>query len=652
MYFRLATEGSASGYTVAAVGGQQRDSAWRSLETWRETASVPDAFYVELIKELVLRITSDTLCGHWPQEICDDLLLNPAASYYRRAEGALRLSYPVSLPLHQLLIDKLNLCIDDSPEQRSAAWPLPTPHWQWGRVASRFRDDRNFTFAEGAYSTVDRLLTTAMDNHPEKDTPVDLDEVPPGGAHVMVNAQVHRLESQPGSNTAGRPLARVVVRHDGKDFKIHCRHAVLCAGSVESAAILLRSVDGDTSQYGGNFTEEFGRLTDHHMLYVTLPFVYRNMMYRDMLGGMKLQTDITFRDKEGKPQGTALVNISVDAESFLPRGCLSATRFPQLVIVYMLPTCLNPNNSVKLDSSRQHPVIDVDFAKVPYLEEKKEVMRSFALASMKAIATTLNLQYLEQTNVGSSPHVFNLISLEDLDSKVKLGTIPLGTVAHELGTIPMPDHDNKGGIVDHDLKMKYGWSNVSVCDLSVFPHSPGANPSLTLAALALRHSDYLIPPRQVLRTSRPIRVYNMTPIDVYARVTLSENSSDAQAMGPLESVIAPGNYCEWKRQTREALFVYAVPRPTPLLSVWSERPPSQPDFSVQAVWPGTVALIVAPPPAPVVPLPHPSPWGEGHPEGLDGLPVGFGDKSTGPISYISTQASRSSSIHYPVHGAF
>ena len=64
----------------------------------------------------------------------------------------------------------------------------------------------------------------------------------------------------------------------------------------------------------------------------------------------------------------------------------------------------------------------------------------------------------------------------------------LGGVAHEVGTLRLGD----GGpsVVDTDLKFK-GYDNLHVCDLSVFPTSPAANPTLTLAALALRLADHL-----------------------------------------------------------------------------------------------------------------------------------------------------------------
>jgi choline dehydrogenase-like flavoprotein len=66
---------------------------------------------------------------------------------------------------------------------------------------------------------------------------------------------------------------------------------------------------------------------------------------------------------------------------------------------------------------------------------------------------------------------------------------PPGAVSHEAGTMRM-DTDPGRGVVDPDLRV-HGQDNLYVCDLSVFPNCPAANPSLTLAALALRLADHL-----------------------------------------------------------------------------------------------------------------------------------------------------------------
>jgi choline dehydrogenase-like flavoprotein len=63
-----------------------------------------------------------------------------------------------------------------------------------------------------------------------------------------------------------------------------------------------------------------------------------------------------------------------------------------------------------------------------------------------------------------------------------------GTVHHAGGSMRMSgDHS---GVVDEDLRME-GYDNLYICDVSVYPMIPAANPSLTLAALALRLADEL-----------------------------------------------------------------------------------------------------------------------------------------------------------------
>jgi choline dehydrogenase-like flavoprotein len=62
-------------------------------------------------------------------------------------------------------------------------------------------------------------------------------------------------------------------------------------------------------------------------------------------------------------------------------------------------------------------------------------------------------------------------------------TADIGGVAHEVGTLRMASHGT--GVVDADLKF-LSYDNLYACVNSVFPVSPAANPSLTLAALALR----------------------------------------------------------------------------------------------------------------------------------------------------------------------
>ena len=97
--------------------------------------------------------------------------------------------------------------------------------------------------------------------------------------------------------------------------------------------------------------------------------------------------------------------------------------------------------------------------------------------------------------------------ITDVQNRVfnELGAIPLaggdlipdrggiGGVAHEVGTLRMgtdPNSQFLDGVVDPDLKL-VGYSNLFACDLSIFPSSPAANPTLTLTALALRLARHI-----------------------------------------------------------------------------------------------------------------------------------------------------------------
>ena len=94
----------------------------------------------------------------------------------------MKIAYPTTLPPHQALIDRLN---------RRTNTDLPFTQWQWGRVASEFRDPNNYDFAEGAFSTIDTLLEAAM-NDPTGGNDKNFRTVP--------NASVVRLEPAPTAN--------------------------------------------------------------------------------------------------------------------------------------------------------------------------------------------------------------------------------------------------------------------------------------------------------------------------------------------------------------------------------------------------------------------------------------------------------------------
>jgi choline dehydrogenase-like flavoprotein len=82
--------------------------------------------------------------------------------------------------------------------------------------------------------------------------------------------------------------------------------------------------------------------------------------------------------------------------------------------------------------------------------------------------------------------------------KVKGGCAPrlsgagFGVVAHEVGTMRMNGPRAEGKYVVEDTYCLKDCNNIYVCDLSIFPVSPPANPSLTLAAMAMQLAKDLV----------------------------------------------------------------------------------------------------------------------------------------------------------------
>ena len=72
----------------------------------------------------------------------------------------------------------------------------------------------------------------------------------------------------------------------------------------------------------------------------------------------------------------------------------------------------------------------------------------------------------------------------------RLSLAGFGVVAHEVGTMRMTGPKTKNRVVDANYQV-HSYPDLYVCDLSIFPVSPPANPSLTLAALALQLAEQL-----------------------------------------------------------------------------------------------------------------------------------------------------------------
>jgi choline dehydrogenase-like flavoprotein len=488
--------------TKTGDSGQQNDAFFQDFKSPYATRDSPDwvggAVYAfggrsNVWGLFIPRPHHETLDRYFPQAVVNDL----RKPYFRKAETLLRISYPETRPVHQALIDALN------------ATNTPTK-WQWGRMASDFKEERNFDFAEGGYSTVDKLLEIAMNNSKSVISKFN----------ILADAEVTQL------NFEQKTVKSLQLRGYAKPLR--AKHVVLSAGSVHSAAILRRS---QVPLEEGLQTA--GHLTDHDMFLVERSFHYQNggPVNRQDVGPMKVQTFV----KLGSPgqEVISLANISVDSSSFLPRALPDDSDLPKFLMVFILPCELLQSNMVDLVPVLNEPVITV--------KREVDTDRARKVADMNALIAEV-MEAMRET--------FDVTFVNDDVPLVVGEPLKLGNVAHELGSLPMPlrtPNATQLAVVDNDLSLR-GYNGVSVCDLSVFPVSTAANPSLTLAALALRLSTKLLPPPAPVTPT--VAVANQTSAPIEVSVTKDGGAGDERVS------VAPGQTLSLVRENHEGVFVY------------------------------------------------------------------------------------------------
>lgn len=263
------------------------------------------------------RIHDEVLRKEFPDNVTNDLLW----TYYTEAEKLMTLSEPETKTIHQGLMERLNI------------QAKPAVQWQWGRIASEFRDAKNFDFADGAYSTIDRLLEIAMSKPLDSDGKLREHD----NFKQLLGTEVRRLEWD--SANSKRVKGVRVRTQDGKEDVIEIKfggQVVVAAGTVYSAALLLRS-GVDLKSRGGL------HVTDHDIFFRALPFEYKDPADRQRIGAMKLQTYVRTTNNE-----VSLANMSIDASSFLPRRDIQLNDYPKWIISFIRQTRLNPNNTIEM----------------------------------------------------------------------------------------------------------------------------------------------------------------------------------------------------------------------------------------------------------------------------------------------------------------
>ena len=307
------------------------------------------------------------------------------------------------------------------------------------------------TVASGVFSTADLLMESTLTGGRE------------GRLQVKLNHMVEGV-----SETAGGVAvqARDLKTREARTYM--AKFAVLAAGTVESARLALRSGLQPNVLIGRGFT-------DHpiHFSHFKIP---RESKFYDPFTSAKTLSQPRERNGQERPPYNILLEINADLnqgryldDNILDELIESRGEWVLGEIVLLLNAELQEDNFLQIATGDQHAQISA--RRVPVSERMEN--------DLKALV--------------------NKVVVDGLGGEIiKQGFGSVGGVAHEVGTLRMrrtkgryvDQHGPQAGVLNENLRF-LGHERLYACDLSVFPTSPAANPTLTLAALAIRLADHL-----------------------------------------------------------------------------------------------------------------------------------------------------------------
>jgi GMC oxidoreductase/NAD(P)-binding Rossmann-like domain len=366
----------------------------------------------------------------WPTEVRDDLL----NTRYDEAERALNRVAPTDTAYQ----DDARAFLEKAVTGYQAS---DAP------VAVQYRGAVGLSVPAGLFSTADLLMEDRLLDDPGYRPPT-----------VNLNIAVWSVLTDPAAphrvtGVRGWDLLAGTAR------TFHARTVVLAAGTVESAKIALQSGLTDPNA-------RIGRgITDHTIRYrhFTLPPGVPLASGTDSAKVILRHPDAA----DATHAFDIVVELGADFNQgrYVDPGSLAQERAERdgwmlCELVFMSYANLDDGNQIRLTGAPADPV-EVTVNAVPPSPHD--------LAEAEQIAADLFAALGAQPVLG--------------EDGLGLQTALLGGVSHEVGTLRMADDGT--GVVDQHLRF-LAYDNLYACDNSVFPASPAANPSLTLAALALR----------------------------------------------------------------------------------------------------------------------------------------------------------------------
>lgn len=315
-------------------------------------------------------------------------------------------------------------------------------------VAVQYQGYTPASIPGGLFSTADLLSEDRLVDAPNRAKPT-----------INLNHAVQRVLHD-GDRATG------VVSWDllgGRERRYHGDVVVLCAGTIESAKIALQSGLRDPAGKIGT------GITDHTIAYTHFSL----------------------------PPDRPLAAVDQSAKVWSRHWQVTRTEHPYNVVVE-LGADFNQGRYVDPDHLAEHRRRkgDATLGEIVFLFETPLIDRNtVALNGGPAAPVTVDVARAPVADavwaevVQIKNDVLDALGAEEVQGEdLDLARAGLGGVAHEVGTLRMADDGT--GVVDADLRF-LAYDNLYVCDNSVFASSPAANPTLTLAALALRLGDHL-----------------------------------------------------------------------------------------------------------------------------------------------------------------
>lgn len=310
------------------------------------------------------------------------------------------------------------------------------------------------TVPAGVFSTADLLMESRLTGGPK------------GNQHLTVNLNHAAVQIITEGGRATGVVAHDLVADKPRTFR--GRAVVLAAGTVESAKLALLSGLNDPS---GNLG---AGITDHPIFFVHFGLPAGAPLYRADAAAKLLLQHRDAGTQAGPPRSwthryNVVVELGTDFNQgrFVDPDLLEAAiaargnlMLCELVVLFDAPL-LAGNSLTQQGPSFVKPVVAM--AEPPITGDEWNEINAL------------------------SARVIQLLGGVPLPGGgLGLNRAPMGGVAHEVGTLRLGPE----GVVNEDLRF-HAYQNLYACDLSVFPSSPAANPTLTLAALAMRLAEHL-----------------------------------------------------------------------------------------------------------------------------------------------------------------